>query len=425
MSKNTTTTIQEQRLQPYQQAMQQAIYGGLTDIMGRPMAIPDYEASIAGLTPQQIQAMNMAQSGIGGYQPMLDQAGQLTGQAAEAAQQFTQQATPYFDTAGDLSKLGTETAEKFTTAASPYLTAGAEAMGGFADTASGLTSEAAEVARQTGGAFDPTSVSEFMDPYEQEVVDRALADIRRQGDIERSGIGAQAAQAGAFGGSRFALQEAELGRNILDRAGSTAANLRSAGYKAAMDQARQSFEGQQARQQGIAQLLGQSAAQQLGIGTSLADVYGRTGQGLAGLGTNLAGVYSNAAGQQQALGTGLAGLGTNLAQTLGQAGTQFSNLAGQGQGLRQADVSQLFGYGAQLQAQRQAELDARLQQQQAFAQEPYKRLGFVSDVFASQPTSPTTFQQSQQPEASRTSQLLGLGVAALGASKGFNPFAAS
>ena len=375
MSKNTTTTIQQTRLQPYQEAMQKAIYGGVTDIMGRPMAIPDYQASIAGLTPQQIQAINMAQSGIGGYQPMLDQASQLTGQAAEAAQQFTQQATP-------------------------YLTAGAEAMGGYADTASGLTSEAAEVARQTGGAFDPTSVSEFMDPYEQEVVDRALADIRRQGDIERAGIGAQAAQAGAFGGSRFALQEAELGRNILDRAGSTAANLRSAGYKAAMDQARQAFESQQARQQGIAQLLGQSAAQQLGIGTSLADVYGRTGQGLAGL-------------------------GTNLAQTLGQAGTQFSNLAGQQQGLQQADISQLFGYGAQLQAQRQAELDAALQQQQAFAQEPYKRLGFVADIFAGQPTSPTTFQQSQQPEASRTSQLLGLGVAALGASKGFNPFAAS
>ena len=200
-----------------------------------------------------------------------------------------------------------------------------------------------------------------MDPYEQEVVDRALADIRRQGDIERAGIGAQAAQAGAFGGSRFALQEAELGRNILDRAGSTAANLRSAGYKAAMDQARQAFESQQARQQGIAQILG-------------------------------------------------------------QAGTQFSNLAGQQQGLQQADISQLFGYGTQLQAQQQAELDAALQAQQAAASEPMQRLGFIADVFAGQPTSPTTFQQTQTPEASRTSQLLGLGVAALGATGGFNPF---
>ena len=300
MSKNTTTTIQQQRLQPYQEAMQKAIYGGLTDLMDQPIAQPDYEAAVAGLSPQQIQAINMAQQGVGSYEPLLTSAADMTTQAAQIAQ-------------------------------------------------------------QTGGRFDPSGVSEFMDPYEQEVVDRALADIRRQGDIERAGIGAQAARAGAFGGSRFALQEAELGRNILDRAGSTAANLRSAGYKAAMDQARQAFESQQARQQGSAQILG-------------------------------------------------------------QAGTQFSNLAGQQQGLQQADISQLVGYGTQLQAQQQAELDAALRAQQAAATEPMQRLGFISDVFAAPPTSPTTFQQTQSPEASRTSQLLGLGVAALGATGGFNPF---
>ena len=150
MSKNTTTTIQQQRLQPYQEAMQKAIYGGLTDLMEQPIAQPDYEAAVAGLSPQQIQAINMAQQGVGSYEPLLTSAADMTTQAAQIAQ-------------------------------------------------------------QTGGRFDPSGVSEFMDPYEQEVVDRALADIRRQGDIERAGIGAQAAQAGAFGGSRFALQEAELG----------------------------------------------------------------------------------------------------------------------------------------------------------------------------------------------------------------------
>ena len=55
------------------------------------------------------------------------------------------------------------------------------------------TQEAQNLLRQTGGQFDPRSVDRFMNPYEDAVVQRTLADIRREGDIREQGLQAQAA----------------------------------------------------------------------------------------------------------------------------------------------------------------------------------------------------------------------------------------
>ena len=46
---STQTTIQQTKLQPYQESVQKAIYGGLTDLMDQPIVQPDYEAGVAGL----------------------------------------------------------------------------------------------------------------------------------------------------------------------------------------------------------------------------------------------------------------------------------------------------------------------------------------------------------------------------------------
>ena len=76
----------------------------------------------------------------------------------------------------------------------------------------------AALAGGLGMLADPTrSIGMFMSPYQTEVVDRAMADVARAGDIQRKGIGARAVGAGAFGGSRQAIAESELGRNVLDR----------------------------------------------------------------------------------------------------------------------------------------------------------------------------------------------------------------
>ena len=61
-----------------------------------------------------------------------------------------------------------------------------------------------------------------------------MADIARAGDIQRQGLGAKAVGAGAFGGSRQAIAESELGRNVLDRQARAAAQLRQGGFKDAL-----------------------------------------------------------------------------------------------------------------------------------------------------------------------------------------------
>jgi hypothetical protein len=108
----------------------------------------------------------------------------------------------------------------------------------------------------TMGAYDPRSYQAFMDPYTDEVINRAQADIQRQGDVAQQQIGAQAASSGAFGGSRQAVAEQELQRNLSDQMARTSAGLRSQGYQQAQNMAQQAFGDQMARQQNAASCLG-------------------------------------------------------------------------------------------------------------------------------------------------------------------------
>ena len=72
-----------------------------------------------------------------------------------------------------------------------------------------------------------------MNQYEDAAVQQALRDIQRAGDIQQQGVAAQAVGAGAFGGSRQAVAEQELQRNILEQQGRTAAGMRQQGFESA------------------------------------------------------------------------------------------------------------------------------------------------------------------------------------------------
>ena len=100
---------------------------------------------------------------------------------------------------------------------------------------------------------------------------------------------------------------------------------------------------------------------------------------------------------QGALGQGIAGLG--------QLGQQ---MAGQ-------DINTLLGLGGLQQQQTQQGLN--LAQQNALAQQqlPFQQVGFLSDIFQGVPALQSTYSTTQTPGPSATSQLLGLGIAGLGA----------
>ena len=90
----------------------------------------------------------------------------------------------------------------------------------------------------------------FFNPFLEQTLDPALADLERVGRGAFGDIGAQASQAGAFGGTRQAVREAELGRGLAQEAGRLSAGIRSQAFESAADRAL----GQLGRQQGAAAL---------------------------------------------------------------------------------------------------------------------------------------------------------------------------
>ena len=87
----------------------------------------------------------------------------------------------------------------------------AQAQTGIAGTQAGQAFTAATAA---GAPIMQADLQRYMDPYMTNVADIAAREARRQSAIEQQGIAAQSAQAGAFGGSRQAVLEAERQRNL-------------------------------------------------------------------------------------------------------------------------------------------------------------------------------------------------------------------
>ena len=94
-------------------------------------------------------------------------------------------------------------------------------------------------AMQTAGAGTqyaaPTlagaNLAPYQNPYQQNVIDNSINDMDRARQMTMNQTGAQATSAGAFGGSRHGLVEAEGNRNFMDRAGNLSAQLNQQGFQ--------------------------------------------------------------------------------------------------------------------------------------------------------------------------------------------------
>lgn len=233
----------------------------------------------------------------------------------------------------------------------PFLQQGAEAVG------QGIGQLGTAQQRVAAAGIDPTSYQQFMDPYTEDVIARTQQDIADKGAQQQLQAQASAAGQGAFGGSRQAVLQGQIAADVMDQQARTGAQLRSAGFQQAQNLAQQAAQ-QQLRQ---AQLTGQ------------------LGQTVAGLGVQTAG--------------------------LGQLGQQM--------GVQ--DVNTLLGIGGLQQQQGQRELDIARANQLAQQALPFQRIGFMSDIFRGVPALQQTYSTTTTPPPSRTSQLLGLGIAGLGA----------
>jgi hypothetical protein len=236
----------------------------LEALLGQQLKVPQQE--VAGFSPTQLSAMNLAQQGIGSFRPFL--------QDARSAQ-----------------------------------TAGAETIGMGTQIAAGAD-------------FSPGAARAFMDPYQQAVTQEALKEVDRQAAMAQNQLAGQAVKAGAFGGSRFGIQQSELGRS--------AADLKS---RRIFEDLSRNFQ----QAQGAARAANQQRLQ-------AGQVFGQLGRGVG------------------SIGGAIAGLGGQLQQQQRQ------------------DVNQLLGIGGLQQQQLQRESDVGTANIAAMQNAPFQRLSTSAGI---------------------------------------------
>ena len=298
------------------------------------------QQSLAGLAPQvaaqdalTTQAQQRAVAGLGSFEPALQRA---QTQAQIAAGLGTQ-------ALGQLGTAGTELTQAGTT------------LGG---TPLGAT------------AFQQ-DVSQFMSPFQSQVIDATLAEFDRSKAIQEQQIRDQQAALGVLGAGRAGVQLAEFGTGAARERALLQAGLLQQGFG----------QAQAARQQDIANRFGLGQAQ----------------AGIAGQRTGIAGA-TQGLGQFQ---SGLAG--------------QQAQLGAQQQALQGTDVARLGQLGALNQAQAQAQLDAQREAVRQATFQPQEQL----DRFAGQVTGlvggyPAQFQQSIAPNPTPLQTALGVGTTLAG-----------
>ena len=241
------------------------------------------------------------------------------------------------------------------------------------------------------GQLSSTNLNPYMSPYQQQVIEAGQADIERQRQLASENLAAQAQRAGAFGGSRQAVQEGVLAGEALRQSGALSAQQRQRAFETALQSGQfdigqtQAARTMASQQQFQASQLGQQAREAAAAREQAA----RSGNMQA----------ANQFAMQQA----------QLEQAANQA-----NFQGQFQAanIQQAAAGglgglggQMFGQGMQVQQQiaRQAAQQRGLQQQMIDAQRqqfagatgaPLAGLGAMSQVLGTTPypTSATTSQ---------------------------------
>lgn len=426
MANETTTQIvkEDPRVEAYRLGLLQDVKDLVSARVTDPNAMPP-AYKVAGLSGLEDMAATMGQAGIGAYVPYLQGAANqvAAGQdlVASAAVPTLGQGQQYLQEAGRLAQQLREIPYQYQTAAGEGLLASAGTFDPSARFKGPMDPQVQrqmeEITRQ-GQGLTPGSpedmalrqqyqelersqmqspVDSFMNPFQEQVVQQTMDDIASQGQIQQQQARANAVSSGAFGGARSGIMESELAKNILREQGRAAGNLRTQGFESARNAAQQAFENTQQRRLAASQGIGD-----LGIN------YGQLSQADIGQMQGIGQGLGSLAGQYAALGSQAANLGLQQAG-LGEM-AQRSNLS---------DIQTLTALGAMQRGQQQAELDAVRQTRMDQLAAPYQQLGFLSDVYRGTPTSQATItQQGGGQSPSTAQQVLGLGIAGLGAVQG-------
>jgi len=109
----------------------------------------------------------------------------------------------------------------------------------FAQAQTGLSEGIGALGQARDIIADPMSVQNYMNPFQQAVIEETERDIDRQGQIALNRAADQAIKAGAFGGSRQGIQAAEVERNIMDAKRKATTDLRMKNFAQAQKAAQE------------------------------------------------------------------------------------------------------------------------------------------------------------------------------------------
>jgi hypothetical protein len=113
-----------------------------------------------------------------------------------------------------------------------------------------------------GKSFTDTGVAQsYMNPYLEQVLSPQLQALQRQADIQKNVIGAQAAKAGAFGGSGLGLRQNQLAAELMRQQQQATGQAYGQAYQTGLGQ----FNVEQGQAAGLANLLSGGGAQQRAI----------------------------------------------------------------------------------------------------------------------------------------------------------------
>ena len=222
-------------------------------------------------------------------------------------------------------------------------------------------------------------VSQFMSPYQQQVIDVSLAEFDRNKQMQEQQLRDQQAKLGALGSGRAGVQLSEFGTGAARERALLQAGLLQQGFQ----------QAQAARQQ---------------------DIQNRFGLGQAQAG--LAGQQAGLAGATQGLGSFRSG----LAQQQAQLGSAI-------QGLQGTDITRLGQLGSINQAQDQAQRDATREFTRMAAFQPQEELNRFADITTGimggmRGTGTTT---TNVPNPTPLQSALGVGSTLAGIYGAFNP----
>ena len=356
----------------------------------------------ARLSAQEQQARQLAQQGIGSYQPFLDRQRGLIEQGISDL--GTQRGLLEESLGGYRSAYGMQ---------QPYFGQAEQQLGSGLGGLFGSLGFGGPSARQLLGqslqGYDPRMAGQFYNPFEQQVVDQTIQDVLKAGemqDVQQRAADIARGGESAFGSrARLTAQERQesLGRGL----GDVLSKIRSGGFNTAQDRALTELQNRRSAAQRGAQL-------EAGFGAQGSDAQRQYAQDLLGLGQGRSAAARQLAGDISGVGTGIAGIGANLAGY----GSQLGDLGATQQRLRGQDISMLEGLGSTQRGIEQQRLDRQYAQQQATRMAPTQAASYVQGFAPQYQGSSTTINKGYGMPVDP----LGMGISsALGTYRSFRP----